>query len=229
MSRAILLNVEDQKFLRFLGASKHLQEIENGLRFMVPEVSPATEVEAVSCIPVEVVDLTDSDIFEPESMQIIPMMTDVDERTEAILGLNDVLELEAIPQIEELCVSEPTIRMGDIPQIKELSPASEPTMVDTSPHVQETLMPEEVHEKNRNELHDEAQQKERAQRDFPTARVTFPGPVKNFRNIHTSRLNKNWLKSPKETKSLPPADSCNRIRFEEYFVRTEKEKEKVRK
>ena len=65
MSRAIVMTVEDRDFLRFLGATRHLNKMEQGLQFVFPQISQLASLTEGSIPSLEVTEVPQMSLPEP--------------------------------------------------------------------------------------------------------------------------------------------------------------------
>ena len=66
MSRAIVMTVEDRDFLRFLGATRHLNKMEQGLQFVFSQISQLPSLTEGSIPSLEVIEVPQMSLPEPK-------------------------------------------------------------------------------------------------------------------------------------------------------------------
>lgn len=66
MSRAIIMTVEDRDFLRFLGATRHLSKLEQGMRFVFPQISQLPSLNECSIPSLKVIEVPRMSLPEPK-------------------------------------------------------------------------------------------------------------------------------------------------------------------
>jgi hypothetical protein len=228
MSRAMIINVQDSELLRFMGASKHLQEMERGIMYIIPEMSCVPDVEVHSFIPIEIVDLTQTGIIGIENNQVEPVQIDMGELKEDIQASESIPEIRGMPKIKEICIPLDMLKAEDVPRIKEIQLEERVTEMNMMPIVEAISSPGVINETDALQQQG-IQLKGQLELDFSRKLDVFIEPASRSEKADVTQLNKKMLGNRKRTKSLPPAGSTSRIRFKEYFVMTEEEKEKVKK
>jgi hypothetical protein len=146
MSRAMIINVQDSELLRFMGASKHLQEMERGIMYFIPEISCVPDVEVHSSIPIEIVDLTHTEIIGIENNQIEPVRVDTADLKEDIQALESIPEIRGMPGIKEICIPLDKLEVNDLPQMKDVQLEERITEMNMMPTVEAISSPGVINE-----------------------------------------------------------------------------------